>query len=113
MMDEGQREFAQPEKPIGMPGPFHGDIVTEIKWNGDAPAFQFIDDRAVVDAMNGHHSALARIEEAVRLFAQVTDIRGLHTALLPRDLEIVARLLMGGIELEKDDVFRILVSHNG
>ena len=52
MIEVGQRELAQAEKPVRMAGPLHVQIVAKIERQCDAAAHQFIHDGAIVDALD-------------------------------------------------------------
>ena len=78
VIEIGQRKFAQAEKPVRVPGPFHIQVVAEIEGHLDLRALQFVHDGAVVDALNGRERPVAVVKEPVALLAHLAHIHGAH-----------------------------------
>ena len=49
MLQVGNRKLADPEIPVGMPRPFHVEIIAPIKSEFDVFALEFIDKRRIRD----------------------------------------------------------------
>ncbi len=65
MFQKRNREFADPEIPVGMAGPFDIEIVAIVERSLDLSAHQLIDDDAIVDAMD---RAVFEVELPAALF---------------------------------------------
>src|SRR5579884_4410562 len=107
MLQVRERELAQAEKPVGMAGPFHVEIVAEIEGQRDAAALQLVDDGAVVDAADGRESAVAIVKQPVAFFSNMRDVDGANAEPAFRHQEIVPGFLIEGVNLEQDHVFRL------
>ena len=62
MMQIRQGELAQTKKPVGMPRPFHFNIVGEMEGSFQLLPHHFIHNCAIVDAQNRDALALVLIE---------------------------------------------------
>src|SRR4051794_28520949 len=95
-----------------MAGPFHIEIVAKIERHRDLTAYKLIDNGAIVDAANFGELAVAVIEKLAALLHHSADVDGAHSVILFRQLEIVARLLMRGIDFKEDDIPGIVRADN-
>ena len=78
MVEEWQGELADAEVPVGMAGPFDFERVAVVEGELDVFALEFVDDRSVVDAMNGDVAAIALIEKTVAPFLEFRDPHPLY-----------------------------------
>jgi hypothetical protein len=110
MVEVWERKFADAEVPVRMAGPLDIERIAVVEGELDIFTLELVDDRSIVDAMNGDLPAIALIEEAVALLAEFGDVYRGDVELVFVDVEIGQRFLVSGIDFEEDYVFGIVVA---
>src|SRR5579862_1214977 len=96
-----------------MARPLHIEIVAPVKIELDSRALQFIDDGAVINALDGYTLAVNFVEKAAPIFLDPGDVDGANAQHFFRHSEVRKSLLPVGIDFHQDHVFRIVVGYNG
>jgi hypothetical protein len=110
VVEEGQREFADAEVPVGMASPLDVKGVAVVEGKLDVLALELVDDGTIEDAVYWDVVAVALVEEAVALLAEFGDVDCGDVKLVLVDVEVRKGLLIVGIDFEEDDVFGVVVS---
>ena len=105
-----KRKFADAEVPVGMAGPFDFERVAVVEGELDVFALEFVDDRSVVDAMNGDVAAIALIEKTVAPFLEFRDVYSGDVEFVFIDVEVWEGLLVSGIDFEENYIFGVMVA---
>ncbi len=93
-----------------MAGPLDVERVAVVEGELDVLSFEFVDDCPVVDTVDRDFAAIALVEEAVALFAELGDVDGGDVEFVLVDVEVREGLLVFGIDFEEDYVFGIVVA---
>jgi hypothetical protein len=109
VVEIGERELADAEVPVGMAGPLDLEVVPVVEGEVDLFALEFVDDGAVVDAVDGDVAAVAMVEEAIAAFDEGGDVDGGDAELVLIDVEVGEGLLVGGVDLEEDYVLGCVI----
>ncbi len=91
-----------------MPGPLHIQVVAPIKGDLHMAALQFIHNAAVVNAFDLHPLPLTLPEKPVSLLTQFRDANWIDAQHALGQEEVAERLLMQGIDLQKNHFRRIV-----
>src|SRR5437588_645812 len=95
-----------------MTGPRDIQVIPKIEIQLNSLAFQFIHDRAVVDAVDGYALALVFVVKPVAFFLHLRNADRLDPQHLLGDQKIGQSLLVEGIDLEKNHVFGVVITDN-
>src|ERR1700751_4485533 len=96
-----------------MSSPFDIEVVAEVERQRDSLALQFIDDGAVVNALDRNLLAILLIEELAVLLADLRDADGSNAEHLLGQQEVGTRLLLFGMDFHQDDIFGIVSGDDG
>ncbi len=107
------RKLTDAEKPVGMAGPFHVQVVAKRKRQGGSSALELIHDGAVVDAADGDAACTLAVEQLPALALDFGDAHGPDAAHALGEDEIGQCLLFLGADLHQHDMFRFLVAEDG
>src|SRR5580698_2270136 len=109
MTEIGQRELADAEIPVGMPGPFHVQVISKIERRLDLLSLQLIYDHAIVDAVNRYIA----MKQTVAPFADIGQRHRPNAAVFLGHEEIRQSLVMIVLDFHQDYVSGIAFAHNG
>jgi hypothetical protein len=122
MVEERDGEFADVEIPVRMAGPFEVEGLAVIEGEWDLFADELVDDGAVVDAANGNEARAFAVGEAPEPGGRIGrgvnrleggDVNDADTKVVGSDVEVGEGFLLGGIDVDEDDGFRIVAGDDG
>ena len=96
-----------------MAGPLDLEIVAPVESEFDILTFQFVDDRAVVDTPDRGALSITLVVEPRAFLSYLHDVDSADAEHFLGEQEIGQSLLVGGIDLHEDDVFRIVRTEDG
>src|ERR1700722_688968 len=96
-----------------MPRPLHVQLIAPIEPELHSLAFEFIDNRPVINPPDRHPLPVALIVKPRSLFLDVDNIDGPYPEHLLRQQKIRQRLLMQRIDLHQNHILRIMPTNNG
>jgi len=86
-------------------GPFELEVIGPGEGDCDLFAFEFVEDDAVVDAVDGGFDAVAIVEELIAAFDELGDTDGADAVDAFGADEVAEGFLVLGVDFEEDDVF--------
>jgi len=98
-VNQGQGEFADLEKPVGMPHPFQIQIFIPAKAGLHVHAQQFIENKAVIDALDGDFPALVAVEQFPPAVDHFGHAHRANPEILLAEVKIDAGFLLFRLEL--------------
>ena len=105
VLEPGDRKLAETEEPVGVASPLDIEVVCPGEGDHSFLAFEFVEDCAVVDAMDGSPDAIAIIEELAALLFYFRDADGSDAVDAFGADEVADGLLPVGVDLEEHHVF--------
>src|SRR4051794_2157581 len=109
MIEVWQRKLADAEVPVGVPCPFDLEWIAVIEGQLDLLALEFVDDGAVVNAVDGNVPVAVSVVELASPLHDLPDIYHRNAKHARGECEISLGFLVPWIDFEQDDIFRIMV----
>src|ERR1700733_3083559 len=113
MSEVGNGELANAEVPVRMSGPLDVKIVAPIKIELYVLALEFVDNRAIVNTVNGDALAVAFVVKARSLLLDVDDVDCPDAKHSFCEQKIRERLLFLRMNLHQDNIFGIVFADDG